>query len=196
MTGSGKTDSVWDLLHPALAPDTHRVADMGEGPDPLQQVMMPLIDRAVCSAPDWYGDRINVGMMCLGYEEGGRAVCNVSAHANVFTPLTALVTRQEVFCIYTILSGKRAQRGREGDRERDPWCCTRDRVILVDLALASMRTQRGGKWPVHLPGRASLAVRQSSRASTSTSPTMRHGSRRPSQRTAKLPGPRGSSWII
>ena len=59
------------------------IADFGESPDELQQVMLPLMDRDVCSAPDWYGTMVTQGMMCLGYGEGGRAACNVSSQLNI-----------------------------------------------------------------------------------------------------------------
>lgn len=51
---------------------------MGEAPDALQQVMVPLIGRDVCNQDDWYGGNITMGMVCAGYEEGGRGSCHVS----------------------------------------------------------------------------------------------------------------------
>lgn len=48
---------------------------MGEMPEVLQQVMVPLIDRDVCNGDDWYGGRIDDTMVCAGYTEGGRDSC-------------------------------------------------------------------------------------------------------------------------
>jgi len=49
----------------------------GRGPDELNQVMLPIIDREVCNQPNWYDGRIDDSMVCAGYAEGGKDTCQV-----------------------------------------------------------------------------------------------------------------------
>ena len=44
-------------------------------PDQLQAVEVPLVDRAVCDAPESYDGKIRETMLCAGYREGGRDAC-------------------------------------------------------------------------------------------------------------------------
>ena len=50
---------------------------MGTNADVLQQVMVPLISRQHCQLPSFYGDRLDVNMMCAGYTLGARDSCQV-----------------------------------------------------------------------------------------------------------------------
>lgn len=47
----------------------------GRGPDELNQVMLPIIDRDVCNQPNWYDGDIDDSMVCAGYAQGGRDTC-------------------------------------------------------------------------------------------------------------------------
>jgi len=49
----------------------------GRGPDELNQVMLPIIDRDVCNQPSWYDGQIDDSMICAGYAQGGRDTCQV-----------------------------------------------------------------------------------------------------------------------
>jgi len=49
----------------------------GRGPDELNQVMLPIIDRDVCNQPSWYNGAIDDSMLCAGYAQGGRDTCQV-----------------------------------------------------------------------------------------------------------------------
>jgi len=51
----------------------------GRGPDELNQVMLPIIDRDVCNQPNWYDGAIDDSMVCAGYAQGGRDTCQVRA---------------------------------------------------------------------------------------------------------------------
>jgi len=65
----------------------------GRGPDELNQVMLPIIDREVCNQPSWYDGSIDDSMVCAGYAQGGRDTCQVYAdththtHTHTHTPL-------------------------------------------------------------------------------------------------------------
>jgi len=54
-----------------------RRAAGGRGPDELNQVMLPVIDREVCNQPSWYDGAIDDSMICAGYAHGGRDTCQV-----------------------------------------------------------------------------------------------------------------------
>ena len=54
----------------------------GRGPDELNQVMLPIIDRDVCNWPSWYDGAIDDSMVCAGYAHGGRDTCQVCARAS------------------------------------------------------------------------------------------------------------------
>jgi len=41
----------------------------------LKQVMVPILDNAVCNRADWYNNRVTDSMICAGYEEGGHDAC-------------------------------------------------------------------------------------------------------------------------
>ena len=47
-------------------------------PDVLNQAVLPVISRSVCSLPTWYGDQISDSMFCAGYTQGGKDGCQVS----------------------------------------------------------------------------------------------------------------------
>jgi Trypsin len=50
---------------------------LGSNPDDLKQVLLPILDRNVCNRPTWYNGQIDETMICAGYEQGGRDVCQV-----------------------------------------------------------------------------------------------------------------------
>jgi secreted trypsin-like serine protease len=41
----------------------------------LQEVKLPIVDRAVCNGPDSYNGQIDKTMICAGYQEGGKDTC-------------------------------------------------------------------------------------------------------------------------
>ena len=45
----------------------------------LNQVALPIIPRATCSKPDWWGTLLTENMICGGRQEQGIGACNVSA---------------------------------------------------------------------------------------------------------------------
>jgi len=49
----------------------------GSSTNKLQQVMIPIISSYVCRDKQWYGGRFEEMMLCAGYEEGDRDVCQV-----------------------------------------------------------------------------------------------------------------------
>jgi len=54
----------------------------GRGPDLLNQVMLPIIDREVCNQPEWYDGAVDDSMVCAGYAQGGRDTCQVGLYAH------------------------------------------------------------------------------------------------------------------
>jgi len=50
---------------------------MGDMPEVLQQVMVPIIDRDTCNQAEWYDGRVDDSMICAGYAEGGKDTCQV-----------------------------------------------------------------------------------------------------------------------
>lgn len=76
--GEGKGLTISCLSQPRPCKGLLVVAVMGKSPDELRQVMVPLIGRDVCNQADWYSGNITLGMVCAGYEEGGRGSCHVS----------------------------------------------------------------------------------------------------------------------
>ena len=45
-------------------------------PTLLQEVKLPIVDRAVCNGPDSYNGQIDRTMICAGYQEGRMDTCN------------------------------------------------------------------------------------------------------------------------
>uniref|UniRef100_A0A8B9NB01 Peptidase S1 domain-containing protein n=1 Tax=Accipiter nisus TaxID=211598 RepID=A0A8B9NB01_9AVES len=47
----------------------------GNGTDTLQEVMLPVVDRAICSQDDWWGSQVKTTMICAG-GDGVKAGCS------------------------------------------------------------------------------------------------------------------------
>ncbi|CDQ72887.1 unnamed protein product [Oncorhynchus mykiss] len=43
--------------------------------DVLQEANVPIINDAVCNAPDYYDNQITTSMFCAGFEKGGTDAC-------------------------------------------------------------------------------------------------------------------------
>ncbi|KAM9646770.1 elastase-1-like [Morphnus guianensis] len=48
----------------------------GSGTDTLQEVMLPVVDHAICSQDDWWGSQVKTSMICAG-GDGVKAGCSV-----------------------------------------------------------------------------------------------------------------------
>lgn len=55
-----------------------RAAAGGPIAERLQQALMPVVDHATCSQPDWWGIALRTSMVCAG-GDGVVAGCNVSS---------------------------------------------------------------------------------------------------------------------
>jgi len=62
---------------------TFVIAAGGRGPDELNQVMLPIIDRETCNQPNWYDGAIDDSMVCAGYAHGGRDTCQVISQYSI-----------------------------------------------------------------------------------------------------------------
>ena len=53
--------------------------NLGKGSENvLNQVNVPIVSRAECSHPQWYGNSITEDMVCAGYRNGGKDSCQVT----------------------------------------------------------------------------------------------------------------------
>jgi len=57
-----------------------------EHPDALRQVDVPIVDNAVCNAPESYAGDITANMLCAGYAEGGKDACQGDSGGPLYVP--------------------------------------------------------------------------------------------------------------
>uniref|UniRef100_A0A8C8HNL1 Serine protease hepsin n=1 Tax=Oncorhynchus tshawytscha TaxID=74940 RepID=A0A8C8HNL1_ONCTS len=65
-------DNSRDIAVLALAQPLHFTGTLA---DVLQEANVPIINDAVCNAPDYYDNQITTSMFCAGFEKGGTDAC-------------------------------------------------------------------------------------------------------------------------
>ena len=70
----------------------------GRGPDELNQVMLPILDRDICNRPNWYDGEIDDSMVCAGYAQGGRDTCQVYSNTHTHTHTVKISVYPWKFC--------------------------------------------------------------------------------------------------
>lgn len=62
---------------------SHSLSLLGTLADVLQEANVPIINDAVCNAPDYYDNQITTSMFCAGFEKGGTDACQVTSYSDI-----------------------------------------------------------------------------------------------------------------
>lgn len=62
---------------------SHSLSLLGTLADVLQEANVPIINDAVCKAPDYYDNQITTSMFCAGFEKGGTDACQVTSYSDI-----------------------------------------------------------------------------------------------------------------